>query len=100
MRKTIICLTFILMFLTSCGNKRQTINVKNSAISKGWVMVQFTINKTGIVESPVVIDSDPKGIFDKEAIQAILKYKFKRRYKKGKAVEVKATQIIYFKLAE
>jgi protein TonB len=45
-----------------------------------------------------VVDSDPPRIFNREAIRAILKWKFKPRVVEGVAVERRATQLIEFNL--
>lgn len=65
---------------------------------EGWVRLEFTITETGTVKSPRVIDSDPPRIFNREAIRAILKWKFKPRVVDGVAVERQATQTIDFNL--
>jgi len=65
---------------------------------EGWVKVEFTITETGTVEKPEVIDSDPPRVFNREAIRAILKWKFKPRVVDGVAVERRATQVIDFTL--
>jgi len=65
---------------------------------EGWVKVEFTITETGTVKNPRVVDSDPPRIFNREAIRAILKWKFKPRVVEGVAVERRATQLIEFNL--
>lgn len=65
---------------------------------EGWVKVQFIITKIGTVKLPVAIDSKPKGVFDREAVRAILHFKFKPWIEKGEAVEHKATHVFEFKL--
>jgi protein TonB len=65
---------------------------------EGWVKVEFTITETGTVENPEVIDSDPPRVFNREAIRAILKWKFKPRVVDGVAVERRANQVIDFTL--
>jgi protein TonB len=45
-----------------------------------------------------VIDADPPRIFNREALRAILKWKFKPRVVDGVAVEREATQVIDFSL--
>lgn len=66
--------------------------------TEGWVKVEFTITEAGTVKSPRVVDSKPPRIFNREAIRAILKWKFKPRVVEGVAVERRATQIIDFTL--
>jgi protein TonB len=65
---------------------------------EGWVKVEFTITEIGTVKDPRVIDADPPRIFNREALRAILKWKFKPRVVDGVAVERQATQIIDFNL--
>jgi protein TonB len=75
---------------------------RDAAVSQieGYVTIQFTIDKTGSVRSPRVIDSKPPRVFDREAIRAILRWKFKPRVVNGEAVERQATQTIEFNLDE
>ena len=65
---------------------------------EGWVKLEFTITATGSVEDPKVVDANPARIFNREAIRAILKWKFKPRVVDGVAVDRRATQIIDFNL--
>jgi len=65
---------------------------------EGWVKMEFTITPVGTVTNPRVIESKPPRIFNREAIRAILKWKFKPRVTDGKAVERQATQTIEFNL--
>ncbi len=65
---------------------------------EGWVKVEFTITEVGTVKNPRVLDADPPRIFNREALRAILKWKFKPRVVDGVAVERQATQIIDFSL--
>ncbi|NND43739.1 MAG: energy transducer TonB [Xanthomonadales bacterium] len=67
---------------------------------EGWVKVEFTITPVGTVKDPRVIDADPPRIFNREALRAILKWKFKPRVVDGVAVERPATQIIGFDLEQ
>lgn len=73
---------------------------REAAISgiEGWVKVEFTITEAGTVKEPRVVDARPPRIFNREAIRAILKWKFKPRVIEGVAVERRATQIIDFTL--
>src|SRR5690606_28533636 len=65
---------------------------------EGWVKVKFTITPSGTVTNPEVVDSKPGRIFDREAIRAILKFKFKPKIVNGVGVEQVATQTIEFEL--
>jgi len=65
---------------------------------EGWVELSFTITAIGTVKDAQVIDSDPPRIFNREALRAIMKWKFKPRVVDGVAVDRLATQIIGFDL--
>jgi protein TonB len=67
---------------------------------EGWVQVEFTITESGTVKDPRVIDARPPRVFNREAIRAILKWKFKPRVVDGVAIERRATQIIDFSLSD
>jgi len=67
---------------------------------EGWVKVKFTITATGTVSNPEVVDAKPRRIFDREAVRAILKFKFKPKVVNGVGVEQIATQTIEFDLPD
>ena len=61
----------------------------NRALSRGiegWVLLEFTISPIGQAMNPVVIDSDPAGIFDRSAINAVRKWKYRPKTEEGRAV--------------
>ena len=66
----------------------------------GWVIVEFTIEPDGTVSDPRVVDSNPRRIFDRNAIRAIYKWKFKPRIVDGKPVAARAEQLVEFRLNE
>lgn len=65
---------------------------------EGWVKLRFTVLEDGSVANIVVIDSKPRRMFEKSAIRAIKRWKFKPRMVNGKAVQQTAIQIISFEL--
>ncbi|MGH8034912.1 MAG: energy transducer TonB [Lysobacterales bacterium] len=65
---------------------------------EGWVKIEFTITAVGTVEDPQIIEAEPQRVFNREAIRAILKWKFKPRIVDGVPVPRRATQIIDFNL--
>jgi protein TonB len=73
---------------------------KAAALDKieGSVTVEFLVTKKGIVKDPVIISSNPIGVFDKEVIRAILKYKFLPRSINNEMVEARASLNFHFKL--
>lgn len=52
---------------------------------EGWVVVEFTVTEMGSVENAVVIDAEPKGYFEKAALKAIAKFKYKPTVVDGQA---------------
>lgn len=54
---------------------------------EGWVQLGFTISEIGTVISPYIINSEPKRTFDKEALRALRKWKYKPKMVEGKAVQ-------------
>jgi periplasmic protein TonB len=66
---------------------------------EGWVQVQFTITETGTVKDAVVVNSDPKDIFDEAALKAIARWRYNPRVEGGVAVQRVGVQtIIRFEL--
>jgi len=54
---------------------------------EGWVEVRFTITAAGTVKDPVVLASKPSSIFNRAALRAIRKWKYKPKIEEGVAVE-------------
>jgi len=69
---------------------------RKAAMAKieGWVKVEFTITEEGTVTNPRVLEAKPPRIFDREALRAILKWKFKPKIVDGVRVPQIATQTI------
>jgi protein TonB len=65
---------------------------------EGYVKVMLTILPDGSVGEARVIDADPPRIFNREAIRAVLRWKFKPRIVDGQAVSREAEQTIEFNL--
>jgi protein TonB len=55
---------------------------------EGYVIVEFTVTKTGAVRNPRVVEYEPSTIFNKAALDAALKFKYKPRIVNGEAIEV------------
>jgi protein TonB len=63
----------------------------------GEVVVEFVINEAGnVIDARVVRSSHPE--FESPAVQAVLKWKFKPGRKDGRAVKVRASQLLAFNL--
>jgi protein TonB len=54
---------------------------------EGYVIVQFTITPTGTVRDPVVVEAEPRGIFDDAALKAIARWRYNPKVEGGVAVE-------------
>ena len=66
---------------------------------EGWVHVRFTITAAGTVKDLVVVDAEPKGVFDEAASKAVLRWRYNPRVENGVAVERVGEQtLIRFKL--
>lgn len=55
---------------------------------EGYVLLEFTVQKSGRVVDPVVVSSEPPGVFDHAALSAVRKFKYKPRVEGGEPVEV------------
>ena len=116
--KRIPLILITILTLTSCGTP-QTVKKdiiveampivtvapaypRKAAMDKieGEVSIGFTIAIDGTVKNPKIYASSPEKIFDREAIRAVLKYKFAPKTVNKKAVESEATQTFKFKLDE
>jgi protein TonB len=53
---------------------------------EGWVLVRFTIAADGSVLAPEVMDASPKRIFDKSALDAVRRWKYRPTMLGGRAV--------------
>lgn len=76
----------------------------NRALSRGiegWVLLEFTISPIGQAMNPIVIDADPPGIFDRSAINAVKKWKYRPKTEEGRAVARPGVrQMITFQISE
>lgn len=51
----------------------------------GWVQLSFSIDATGAVTDVVVLDAEPKRIFEQAAIRALKRWKYQPSLENGKA---------------
>jgi periplasmic protein TonB len=61
---------------------------------EGWVLLEFTITEAGTVRSARVVDAEPSGIFDRSALKAIRKFKYKPKIVDGVAQEQSAQRFL------
>lgn len=67
--------------------------------TEGWVVVEFTILEDGTVQDAVVVESHPGHLFDRSAVRAIERWRFRPRVIDGVAVQRRAQQRIDFILS-
>ncbi|MEP6897364.1 MAG: energy transducer TonB [Rhodanobacter sp.] len=68
------------------------------ARQEGWVMVSFTVEADGRTSGVKVVDSLPRRVFDRAAMDAVERYRFTPAMKDGVAVASTKQQRIEFKL--
>ena len=68
---------------------------------EGYVIVQFTVTKQGTTRNISVVEAKPPGIFDRAAMQAAAKFKYKPRVVDGEPIEVPGVKnIIRFEIED
>ncbi len=55
---------------------------------EGYVLLSLTVTTTGTVSDPIVVEAKPPGFFERAAITAALKFKYKPKVVDGTPVEV------------
>jgi protein TonB len=55
---------------------------------EGYVILEFTVTKAGTVKNPRVVEYHPSTIFNRAALNACLKFKYKPRVVNGVPIEV------------
>jgi protein TonB len=65
-----------------------------AARMEGWVQLQFTVAPSGAVSDVVVIDADPKGVFDDAAMKAVSRWKYAPKILDGRAVERRGLKVV------
>jgi TonB family protein len=77
-------------------------NYPQNALDKGiegYVILEFTVTKTGSLKDIKVIDSSPHGYFEHDAINAAYKFRYEPKIVNGEPVEVPRAQYkMVFKL--
>jgi protein TonB len=65
---------------------------------EGWVRLAFTIQEDGSVCDVAVVEAEPARVFNRNAVRAVLRWKFKPRIVDGQPVRRQGQQVIEFKL--
>jgi protein TonB len=66
-----------------------------SAGIEGYCIVEYTVTASGTVKDVIVVDADPKGIFEKASIEAALKFKYKPRVVNGQPIDVRGVRNLF-----
>lgn len=61
---------------------------------EGWVLLEFTISKSGAPTNVTVVDADPPKLFNKAAIRAVKKWKYRPKLEGGQPVERAGVQTV------
>jgi TonB family protein len=59
---------------------------------EGWVLFQFTVTREGRVKDVVILDSQPKGIWDRATSARVSNWRYQPALKDGKPVEIAASR--------
>jgi len=62
---------------------------------EGYVVVGFSVSASGQVYDSFIIESEPKGVFDRSALQAIAKFKYKARVVNDKPVSTDGQRYLF-----
>lgn len=61
---------------------------------EGWVWLEFTITPHGTTEQIRIVDSEPRGYFERAALAAVQRYRYKPRLENGEAIERRGVQVV------
>lgn len=70
-------------------------NYPRRALSRGiegYVIVEFTVTKQGTTKDIEVVEANPSGVFERSAVRAAAKFKYKPRVVDGQPIEVPGVQ--------
>ena len=62
---------------------------------EGHCLVEYTVTTAGTVKDVIVVESEPRGIFDRVSIQAALKFKYRPRVVNGEPIEVRGVRNLF-----
>lgn len=65
---------------------------------QGWVRLDIRVDPTGRVSSAQVASANPKGVFDRAALEAIRIWRFQPAFKEGRPVAQRAFLVMKFRL--
>jgi protein TonB len=65
---------------------------------EGFVKLKLFISKEGLVIKAIILESQPRKLFDQAALQSVHSWKFRPKYVNDKPIEQTAIQVVEFKL--
>ena len=66
---------------------------------EGHVLLEFVVTANGAVRDPVIVEAEPPGVFDRAAVDAALKFKYRPEVVNGEPIEVAGVRnLIKFEL--
>lgn len=65
---------------------------------EGWVRLAFTVSASGTVKDVQVLDAEPRGLFERAAIRAVMRWQFRPAQQDGQPVASRVRQTLNFKL--
>ncbi|ACV26020.1 energy transducer TonB [Kangiella koreensis] len=60
---------------------------------EGWVLLQYDVDTSGTLSNIKVVDAEPRRTFDREAVAALRKWKFRPAMDNGQPMSVKAQTV-------
>ena len=60
---------------------------------EGWVLFQFTVTREGRVKDIVILDAQPKGIWDRAVLRAVANWRYQPALRDGKPIETRGIKI-------
>tara|TARA_B100001059_G_scaffold57050_1_gene52219 strand:- start:93546 stop:94127 length:582 start_codon:yes stop_codon:yes gene_type:complete len=60
----------------------------------GWVKLSFSIDESGAVTDVQVLQAEPRGVFDREAVRALRRWKYQPQVIDGKAIRQTNLQVV------
>lgn len=65
-----------------------------SGRGEGWVLVQFDVSPAGAVTNATAVDAQPRGMFEKNALRAIGRWRYRPAVVEGRAVERRGVRVM------
>ena len=59
---------------------------------EGYVILEYTVSKSGSIKDPKILESQPARIFDASALKAASEYKYLPRIVNGEPIEVEGVK--------